>query len=510
MTNAPGQGRQSEIWAVRGPAVLPVDLRVEAEQDEQDDLWADEDELDWLGSPGRPADEARLTAIFDSPNVAPVLVPDAVVVVAGDVIVSAGDYRNELDMERLLARRQPDQFDGRTVAAIEAARRWDGFILPGLVDIHCHGGGGQSFPDAAGPAEAQAAIREHLRHGTTSLVASLVTDSPEVMLRQTAMLAGLCEAGRLAGIHWEGPFLAAGRAGAQDPAKMQAPSAELARAAAQAARGWLATMTLAPELPGVVAAGAGGWTSAASGKSEPGGADGAVGGRGEAVGESVLEALAAAGAVASFGHTNCSAEEMAAAVAAANAALARRPAGAKAGFGRVATATHLFNGMRPIHHRDPGPAMEAMGQAALGQMTVELVADGVHLDGRLVGSVFALVGWQNVALVTDAMAAAGMPDGSYQLGPAAVTVAGGVARLAGGGSIAGGTAHLIDVVRSAWRLGGVPLAQAVGAASLTPARVLGRADRFGCLAARRQADLILADADLNPVQVYKAGRLVRR
>jgi N-acetylglucosamine-6-phosphate deacetylase len=174
----------------------------------------------------------------------------------------------------------------------------------------------------------------------------------------------------------------------------------------------------------------------------------------------------------------------------------------------VATATHLFNGMRPIHHRDPGPAMEALARAAAGELIVELVADGVHLHPRMVKDVFDLVGPAAVALVTDAMAAAGMPDGDYQLGPAAVAVRGAVARLAEGGAIAGGTAHLIDVVRCVWRASGVPLADAVAAASLTPARVLGRSGQLGALAAHCAADLILADSDLRPVEVYARGQRV--
>jgi N-acetylglucosamine-6-phosphate deacetylase len=498
---------------VRGPALLPVEPPTELE----DDLdWDDEDqEPIW----GDDLDEGPSAASRDSQSVALRLVPDAAVAVQGDRIVSAGAYQSSLYMDRLMSREAPKWFPGEIAKALERARTWRGLILPGLVDIHCHGGGGQSFPDAATADDALVAVREHLRHGTTSLVASLVTDAPEVLIRQVGLLAELCEAGDLAGIHLEGPFLSARRAGAQDPAKMQAPDAELVRAVAEAARGWFAVMTVAPELAGVVAGvvsgsgsaapggGAAAAGEAASGYSGGEAASGKGGGEtasGKTGAESVIGALAAAGAVASFGHTDCSAEQMAAAVAEAGRALAA--AGAR--FGRVPTATHLFNGMRPIHHRDPGPAMEAMGQAARGRMTVELVADGVHLDRRLVEAVFATVGWRNVALVTDAMAAAGMPDGTYQLGPAAVTVAGGVARLTGGESIAGGTSHLLDVVRSAWR-GGVSLEEAVGSASLVPARVLGLERSVGSLAPGRAANLILADSELNPVEVYKSGRLVR-
>ncbi|MDR1799031.1 MAG: amidohydrolase family protein [Bifidobacteriaceae bacterium] len=395
-------------------------------------------------------------------------VTPGVVVVEGERIVWAGENSAMV----------PDAVRG----AAAGARPWDGYILPGLVDLHCHGGGGQSFPDAATPADALAAIMEHRRHGTTSLVASLVTDTPDVLLRQTGLLAKLAAAGELAGIHLEGPFLSPARCGAQDPTKMQAPSADLVRQVAQAGQGHFATMTLAPEVLG--------------GAGAPPAGD-----------EPVTQALAQVGAVPSFGHTDGSAGQMAWACAAARDALGRAARDGRARSLRP-TVTHLFNGMRPVHHRDPGPVLEALAQAADGLVVVELIADGVHLDPDTVSEVFRLAAPGAVALVTDAMAAAGMADGSYQLGPMAVTVAGGVARLAGGNSIAGGTAHLIDVVRSALELAGVPLAQAVQAASLTPAQVLGIDAQVGSLAGGRRADLVLTDAGLHPVEVYRAGNLV--
>ncbi|MDR1426358.1 MAG: amidohydrolase family protein, partial [Bifidobacteriaceae bacterium] len=280
------------------------------------------------------------------------------------------------------------------------------FILPGLVDLHCHGGGGQSFPDAPSAEAARIAAQEHLRHGTTSLVGSLVTAASDTLIRQAAILADLVDAGDLVGIHLEGPFISPARCGAQNPAHVRVPDPNLLRRTAEAARGSLTTMTLAPELPGAVG---------------PAG---------------IVETLAHLGVVPSFGHTDCSAEQMRAGIVQASGILSpRRP-----------TATHLFNGMRPIHHRDPGPVLACLAAAARGQMTVELVADGAHLAPATVAAVFNLAGPDSVALVTDAMAATGMPDGRYVLGELAVIVSDGVARLAQGGSIAGGTAHLIDVL----------------------------------------------------------------
>lgn len=343
-------------------------------------------------------------------------------------------------------------------------------VLPGLVDLHCHGGGGASFPDALGPDEARTAAREHLRHGTTTLVASLVTADAATLLARIAVLADLADAGELAGIHLEGPFLSADRCGAQEPALMVPGDADLVRELATAARGHLVTMTVAPEVVGVLG---------------PGGA---------------LGALAEVGALPSIGHTDASAEAVAEAVAAATTALA------DGGRSARATATHLFNGMRPLHHREPGPVAALLSAARRNEAVLELVADGVHLAPALVRMVFDLVGPDAIALVTDAMAAAGMPDGDYALGPARVHVQGGVARLADGGAIAGGTAHLLDVVR-ATVAAGVPLVDVVRAASLTPAGVLGRTD-VGALLPGRRADLVLVDEGLRPVRVLRAGEPV--
>ncbi len=386
---------------------------------------------------------------------------DGVVVIAGDRLGWVGPWAQAGD-----------------VLAPGARVRTVHTILPGLVDLHCHGGGGASFPDATDAAQVLTAAHEHLRHGTTSLVASLVTADAATLLERTALLADAADAGELAGIHLEGPFLSAARCGAQDPRLMVPGDADLVRAVAETARGHLATMTVAPEVPGVLTA------RAANSAPEC---------------ESAVGALAAVGAVPSFGHTDAPAELVEAGLAQAVEALAS-PGSRSA----RPTVTHLFNGMRPLHHRDPGPVAACLAAAARGAAVVELVADDVHLAPATVRSVFAMVGPGSVALVTDAMAAAGMPDGTYQLGPMAVRVAGGVARLADGDAIAGGTAHLLDVVRATVSAG-VPLADAVRAAATTPAAVLGRPD-LGALEAGRRADVLVVDAELRPVEVLRAGR----
>lgn len=400
--------------------------------------------------PSSPVDLAlRGSAVLEAG-----LVPDAVILVSGHQVIWAGPavhappYRAQRELSH------------------------DGLILPGLVDLHCHGGGGVSFPDADGPEEMLTAICEHRRHGTTSLVASLVTASPEALRARVRDLASLAADGELAGIHLEGPFISADRRGAQNPEHISAGDAALVRELAQLAGGSLATMTVAPETEGA---------------------------------QAVIEALAECGAVPSLGHTDASSAEMSAGIRTSRAALRR-----SGGRSPRPTATHLFNGMRPIHHRDPGPALASLDAAAQGEVVVELIADGVHLDARTVAHVFAVAAQDAAVLVTDAMAAAGMPDGQYSLGSLEVTVDAGVARLTEGGSIAGGTAHLLDVVRHAVEEAGVDLVRAVRAASRVPATVLGAQDRIGSLAAGLQADAVLVDAGLRPIQVLHRGQFIGR
>lgn len=356
---------------------------------------------------------------------------------------------------------------GDAVAAAPAAP--DRLVLPGLVDLHDHGGGGASFPDATDMDQVRTAVEEHRAHGTRHLVASLVTAAPDVLRERVALLADAADAGLVAGIHLEGPFLSTVRCGAQDPDLIIDGDAALTRELLELGRGHVVTMTVAPETPGLL------------------GDDG------------VIAALVEGGALPSWGHTDASATTMRAAAEAGIAALAARGGAARSAR---ATVTHLCNGMRPMHHRDPGPVPTALAMAANGQLVVELVADGTHLAPELVREVFAMVGADNVALVTDAMAAAGMPDGVYQLGTQRVSVADGVARLADGGSIAGGTAHLLDVVRCAVD-GGVPLVDAVRSASLVPAEVIGHTETgraFGALRPGYRADVVLTDRALHPLQ----------
>jgi N-acetylglucosamine-6-phosphate deacetylase len=402
------------------------------------------------------------------------VVDDGVVVASGGRVTFAGSLADAAAAGH-----------GPLVEAVPPAP--ETYVLPGLVDLHNHGGGGVSFPDVASASDALAGVLEHRRHGTTTMLASLVTAQPEVLLERAAVLAELAAAGEIEGLHAEGPFLSHRRRGAHNPADLQEGSVDLVRGLARAARGYLRTMTIAPEVPGVTG---------------PGG---------------VAEALVEAGVLPSLGHTDGSTEQAEALIEQVTAALA-----AAGGAHGPMTATHLFNGMRPLHHRKPGPIAACLAAAARGDMVVELIGDGVHLDPATVRSVFDMVGPEHVMLVTDAMAAAGVADGRYELGPMSVVVRDGVARIATDvseaqvtgvtrtsdaseeGPIAGGTAHLIDVVRCAVA-GGVPLTDAVRSATAVPARVLGLAGEVGSLEPGVRADVLVTDADLRPVRVLRHG-----
>jgi N-acetylglucosamine-6-phosphate deacetylase len=329
-------------------------------------------------------------------------------------------------------------------------------VMPGFVDTHLHGGGGANFSSAERD-ETTAAVAFHRRHGTTTVVASLVTAGPADLLRQVGALADDVRSGVLDGIHLEGPWLSTQRCGAHQPALMRDPDpAEIDRVL-EAAGGTIRMVTIAPERDGALAA---------------------------------IRQIVDAGVVAAVGHTEATYEQTRAAI----------DAGATA-------ATHLFNAMRPINTREPGPIIALLEDP---RVTVELITDGVHVDPALYRHVCRSVGPDRVSLVTDSMAAAGMSDGRYWLGPLAVDVVGGVARVAGTETIAGSTATMDRQFRFAVQHCGLPrddaLMAAVRQASINPARALGFPSAE--LVAGAAANLLVLDAELAVADVMRRGSWV--
>jgi N-acetylglucosamine-6-phosphate deacetylase len=350
-----------------------------------------------------------------------------------------------------------------------------GSILPGLIDLHCHGAAGGDFPTGDSQACRTAVDFLH-RSGTTTLLASLVTASSEDLLDSLRTLKPLADERLIAGIHSEGPFLSHARCGAQNPRWLRDPDPQLLRELLRAAGGTLKTMTYAPEL---------------------------------ARASEIVTILAEHGAVPSLGHTDAGAPLTATSLTEAAGLMAANRSGHGCGRGARPTVTHLFNGMPPLHHRSPGPVAACLRLARAGTVAVELIGDGVHLDPETVRMVFDLVGADNVVLVTDSMAATGLPDGDYELGPSAVVVRDGVATLQGNGALAGGTATLLEVVRKTIEAGVGP-ADAVKAATAVPAQLLGLAAEIGSLRVGMRADVVAVDRGFGLVTVLRAGRMLGR
>ncbi|TPG32745.1 N-acetylglucosamine-6-phosphate deacetylase [Mycolicibacterium hodleri] len=329
-------------------------------------------------------------------------------------------------------------------------------VVPGFVDTHLHGGGGANFT-AAVSSETATAVELHRRHGSTTLIASLVTAGADELLRQVGELANDVRSGLIDGIHLEGPWLSTKRCGAHQPSLMRDPDpAEIGRVL-DVGGGTIRMVTIAPERTGAQAA---------------------------------IRQFVEAGVVVAVGHTEATYEQTRAAIA----------AGATVG-------THLFNAMRPIDRREPGPIIALLEDP---RVTVELITDGVHLDPAIYRHVMQSAGTDRVSLVTDAMAATGMADGRYQLGPLAVDVVDGVARVAGTDTIAGSTATMDRVFRFAVEHGGMSRAEAmelaVRQASLNPARALGLPS--GGLAQGATADAVLLDSRLMVAGVMRRGSWV--
>jgi N-acetylglucosamine-6-phosphate deacetylase len=324
------------------------------------------------------------------------------------------------------------------------------WIVPGFVDIHVHGGGGHTFT-TGDTGQARGAVDFHRQYGTTTMLASLVSSPYRLMRKATSAFAPLVAEDVLAGIHFEGPYLSHTRCGAQNPKHLRDPSTDELTALIELGGGAVRMVTLAPELDGALEA---------------------------------VKLLRSQDVVAAVGHTDATYEQTLAAVA----------AGATVG-------THLFNGMRPPHHRAPGPVFALLGAP---EVVCELVADGIHLHDGTLTFATAAAGSTRIALVTDALAAAGMPDGRYQLGGQSVVVADRAARLARDGAIAGSTLTMADALRRTVHAG-VSIVDAVRMAATTPASVIGLGQTVGALIPGLRADLVVLDKELAVRRVMRAG-----
>ena len=337
----------------------------------------------------------------------------------------------------------------------EPDRRFDGhWLVPGFVDMHSHGGGGVRA--SGNPEDVGTFVATHRLRGTTSLIASLVSGPLDALEHEVRALADVVDEGLIAGIHLEGPWISPVRKGAHDETVLGPPEPSRVEKLLAAGRGTVRMVTLAPELDH---------------------------------GLDAVRVIADSGAVAAVGHTDATYEVVGQAV----------DAGAR-------VATHLFNAMAPVHHRAPGPIVALLEDE---RVTVELILDGTHLHPAIAAHARHRAGADRIALVTDAMAAAGADDGEYMLGEKAVRVTDGVARLVEGGSIAGSTLTMDAAFKFAVQRAGFSVPEAVAATSANPARVLGIDDHVGALVVGRVADAVVLDADLDVVAVLHRGTWVR-
>lgn len=328
-------------------------------------------------------------------------------------------------------------------------------VAPGFIDIHVHGGGGADALD--GTQEALGTIASfHAAHGTTALLATVATSPwPEVLsaVEAVAEAAGAPDVrgARILGLHLEGPFLNPARRGAQPLESLLLPAQPLLEEVLQRAGEHWVLITLAPEL----------WP------------------------EELIRFLVERGVTVSLGHTD------------ATWAQARRSIelGSR-------QATHLFNAMRPFHHREPG----VVGAVLLdGRVRAEIVADGIHVHPAAITIAVRMKGPEGIVLVTDAIRAAGLGDGVYELFGQEVTVSGGEARLADG-TLAGSTLTMERAVANmvSW---GFPLREAVSMATAVPAQVAGVGRRKGRIAKGYDADLVVLDDAFTVLLTFVEGRI---
>lgn len=337
------------------------------------------------------------------------------------------------------------------VGSLPSPSTWDAegaYVLPGLVDIHTHGAMGEDFSDG-NPSGLQPLADYYARHGVTSYLATTMTLKEETLTPAMHAIRDFKRAkgAKCAGIHLEGPFLCYAKRGAQAAENLHLPDTALFDRLNEASGGQVRLVTVACE--------------------EEGGMD--------------FIANVSKKCTVSLGHTVCTYEQ------------------AMEAFAHGAShATHLFNGMEGLHHRKPGIVAAARDAGA----SVELICDGLHIHPAVIRLVHTIYG-DKLNLISDSLRCAGMPDGDYMLGGQPITVKDGKACLSGTDTLAGSSISMLDALRNVVRFG-LPLADAVYAASTAPALAVGLTD-VGSIEAGKRADLLVLDKDLNLLAVYVDG-----
>ena len=334
------------------------------------------------------------------------------------------------------------------------------YVIPGLTDLHFHGCVGEDFSDAT-PDGLQKMADYELSRGVTQICPAGMTLGEDQLTRicenAAAHRAKNPGGAELVGLHLEGPFLCKAKKGAQNEAFLHDPDPAMLHRLQQAAQGMVKLVTLAAEQPGAL---------------------------------EFIRSAQEDGITVSLGHTTADYDT----------ACAAYEAGAR-------QATHLFNAMPPFTHRAPGVVGAAFDHP---EVLVELISDGVHIHPSVVRAVFRLFGKDRVILISDSLRATGMPDGRYPFGGQEIEVHGNRATMADDpNTLAGSVSDLMACMRSAVSFG-IPLHDAVRAAAVNPAQVLGVFDRLGSLDVGKTANLAILDRDLNLKDVFFRGQLVDR
>ena len=334
------------------------------------------------------------------------------------------------------------------------------YVIPGLVDVHFHGCVGEDFSDAT-PEGLQAMADYELSEGVAYICPAGMT-LPEEQLSPICKNAAAHkekQAGgaELVGLHLEGPFLSSAKKGAQNSDFLHDPDIPMLRRLQSDAKGLVKLVTVAPEQPGAM---------------------------------EFIRTATAEGIHVSVGHT----------IADYDTASAAFAAGAD-------HATHLYNGMPPLHHREPG----VIGTARDDEKVMpEIICDGIHVHGSVIRATFAMFGAERMILISDSLRATGMPDGEYPFGGQMIEVHGNRATLLGHPeTLAGSVTSLMGCMRQAVKFG-IPLADAVRAASYNPAKSIGMENRFGSLEKGKDATCVLLDKETLAIQkIIFRGNVVK-
>jgi N-acetylglucosamine-6-phosphate deacetylase len=334
----------------------------------------------------------------------------------------------------------------------------EALLVPSYVNIHVHGAVGHDVMEGT-PKALQSIGSALAGHGVGAYYPTTVTSSTEETLRSLDMISKIIEQGSAAegaaplGIHLEGPFLSAAKRGVHPTALLVQPSIALFDRFWQAARGHIRIMTIAPELASAL---------------------------------ELIEYAAGLGVVCSLGHSN--------------GTLAEAEAGFRAG---ARSATHTFNAMRALDHRDPGIAAYVLDNDSL---FAEIICDGIHVDPAMVRLFFKGKGAEKSILITDGMAATGMPDGRYKLGELDVEVSKGRCTSAGSpGVLAGSVLTMDQAVRNFSLFTGASIATSAQCAAGSPARLLSL-EQWGCVEEGREANFLVLSPEGEVVQSFRAGR----